>query len=71
MENEITSVTMEDKYKIYKKKQSKIFNSWWNSVGSGITPIAEHDMDEHAKRVAYAAWLDRGTLISNDAEYEN
>lgn len=62
---------MEDKYEIYKKKQSKIFNSWWNSVGSGITPITEHDMDEHAKRVAYAAWLDRGTLISNDSEYEN
>ena len=54
---------MKTKYKIYKQKQAKLFNSWWNSVGSSMEPIKGHDIKKHAKRVAYVAWLDRGTLI--------
>lgn len=33
------------------------FNIWWLTVGSGITPMPVEDMEEHAKRVAYLAWL--------------
>lgn len=47
-------------------KQSEKFNLWWDYVGSGILPLAEHDMEEHARRVAYVAWLDRGLLISDN-----
>lgn len=33
------------------------FKVWWESVGSGITPLPLEDQEEHAKRVAYLAWL--------------
>ncbi len=33
------------------------FESWWDLVGSGITPVPGEDKEEHAKRVAYRAWL--------------
>lgn len=32
------------------------FEGWWNTTGGGITPKDGHDMEEHARRVAKAAW---------------
>lgn len=32
------------------------FEEWWHSVGSGITPIKDHDYEEHARRVACCAY---------------
>ena len=29
---------------------------WWHSVGSGIIPRKDDDMESHAKRVSVAAW---------------
>lgn len=33
------------------------FESWWRNDGSGIIPQAGHDVEEHAREVAKAAWL--------------
>jgi len=32
------------------------FDLWWYEVGSGITPIGDADAEQHARRVAAAAW---------------
>ena len=32
------------------------FDEWWETEGSGILPIPDEDMKEHAKRVSAAAW---------------
>lgn len=32
------------------------FDKWWNETGSGIVPLPNEDGEEHAKRVAVAAW---------------
>lgn len=33
------------------------FESWWRNDGSGMSPQAGHDVEEHAREVAKAAWL--------------
>ena len=32
------------------------FNQWWFDVGSGIKPFSNHDMEQHAERIAFYAW---------------
>ena len=32
------------------------FDEWWHKIGSGIIPLPNEDQEEHAKRVALAAW---------------
>jgi hypothetical protein len=32
------------------------FEWWWWNAGSGIRPKPNHDHEEHARRVAKAAW---------------
>lgn len=32
------------------------FDVWWRDEGSGIVPLPEHDMAQHAERVARIAW---------------
>jgi hypothetical protein len=32
------------------------FRKWWDEIGSKIKPLPEHDMEEHAKRIALIAW---------------
>lgn len=32
------------------------FVKWWDDLGSGITPLPGHDMEEHARRVASIAF---------------
>jgi hypothetical protein len=32
------------------------FEEWWYNEGSGIVPEDTEDQEEHAKRVAEAAW---------------
>jgi hypothetical protein len=32
------------------------FDKWWHETGSGISPLSFHDHEEHAERVARAAW---------------
>ena len=32
------------------------FAEWWHEIGSGITPKQDEDQEEHARRVAQAAW---------------
>jgi hypothetical protein len=32
------------------------FNEWWHDIGSGITPMPDHDAEEHACRVASFCW---------------
>ena len=49
-------------------EEDKTFNVWWHAVGSSYEPIKGHNMEEHAKRIAYTAWMDRSVLISNDDE---
>jgi hypothetical protein len=48
------------------------FEEWWNSVGSGIVKLQTEDNEEHARKVASAAWISarKDTLIecSNIAE---
>ena len=34
------------------------FEQWWHDTGSGITPENDEDQETHAKRVAFAAWLE-------------
>lgn len=36
----------------------KDFANWWETVGSAIIRLPEHDHAEHAKRVALMAWED-------------
>lgn len=31
------------------------FEDWWNEIGS-TPPLAEHDQEEHTKRIAEIAW---------------
>ena len=33
------------------------FGDWWMSVGSGLAPQPNEDQEEHAHRVAFAAYL--------------
>ncbi len=33
------------------------FEYWWDCVGAGMRPEPGQDMEEHARRVAEAAWL--------------
>lgn len=40
----------------FKKNQKKSFQMWWYSIGSGITPEKNEDIEEFAKRVAEASW---------------
>ena len=37
------------------------FESWWNEIGSQ-EPLAEHDNDEHTKRIAALAWNERNPI---------
>ena len=32
------------------------FEQWWRDIGSGIAPRSDEDQEDHAKRVALAAW---------------
>ncbi len=32
------------------------FKRWWRDEGSGMIPCANHDMEEHARRIAEIAW---------------
>jgi len=32
------------------------FGSWWLIIGSSMRPLPNHDHEEHARRVAEAAW---------------
>lgn len=32
------------------------FDKWWKTKGSGITPLAGHDIEEHSARIAWHAW---------------
>ena len=38
----------------------KQFDRWWRDEGSGMTPLADHDMEEHAQRVSAIAWENGG-----------
>lgn len=35
---------------------SEEFDRWWREIGSGISPLSQHDMEQHAERVASMAW---------------
>lgn len=35
---------------------SEDFDRWWREIGSGISPLSQHDMEQHAERVASMAW---------------
>lgn len=35
------------------------FEEWWSNCGSGMTPHPNEDREEHARRVAEAAWIAR------------
>lgn len=41
------------------------FDEWWYTDGSGMTPLANDDMESHTRRVAKAAWL-RSRLGNGD-----
>lgn len=45
-------------------KKTDAFYEWWDAVGSSIRPKNGQDMEEHAKRIALAAWQDRGLLCT-------
>ena len=56
-------------------KKTDAFYEWWDAVGSNIQPKLGQDMAyghyqihkvmaEHTKRVALAAWQDRGLLCT-------
>jgi hypothetical protein len=36
---------------------NEAFDAWWDEEGSGVIPLPEHDIEEHAKRIARIAWL--------------
>lgn len=46
------------------------FATWWAFRGSKIVPLDHHDMEEHAKRVAWEAWdaLDSQRMKDEAAE---
>ena len=44
---------------------SNEFGQWWKDVGSGITPLQDDDMENHAKRVAEATWNYAIELLDN------
>lgn len=33
------------------------FKKWWHNEGSGMTPLANEDTEEHVKRVSQIAWM--------------
>lgn len=37
-------------------KNCEEFEKWWKDCGSGMWPLPEHDMEEHSRRIAQAAW---------------
>lgn len=37
---------------------NKNFEDWWNEIGSE-QPLAEHDQEEHTKKIAELAWNER------------
>ena len=39
-----------------KPRKVESYREWWRKVGSGMIPFEGHDMEEHARRVARAAW---------------
>jgi len=46
---------------------TSLFYVWWNQIGSGITPIKGHDMEEHAERVAHKAWAESHSVTKINA----
>ena len=41
------------------------FENWWRNEGSGICPIEGEYREEHAKRVAAAAWSSLRSTIKD------
>ena len=41
---------------VYVEEPAPSFAEWWDNLGSGITPLRWHDMEQHANRVASMAW---------------
>ena len=46
----------------------KSFAEWWGAIGSGIAPRANEDHEEHAHRVAEAAWRHAQKGFARDME---
>tara|TARA_B110000285_G_C14562868_1_gene354328 strand:+ start:128 stop:460 length:333 start_codon:yes stop_codon:yes gene_type:complete len=46
-------------------KKTDAFYEWWDAVGSSIRPKFGQDTEEHVKRIALAAWQDRGLRLDN------
>jgi len=44
------------------------FQKWWNDTGSAIVPLRIHDHEEHAKRVAQAAWVAAGEQLQKERD---
>lgn len=47
------------------KKSMNEFEDWWNYDGSGMTPLPEHDIEEHSRRIAKIAWLSGAYIALN------
>lgn len=39
------------------EKAQAAFNRWWKDEGSGMIPKPDDDMESHAKRIAWIAWM--------------
>ena len=47
------------------------FEAWWNIIGSGIIPGENMDAYEHAKNVAFCAWLEAEKHTDQTKEIKN
>ena len=44
------------------------YDQWWYNIGSGMAPVKDEDMEEHANRVGFAAWSFKELLIHQQLE---
>lgn len=49
---QVNDAAIEESYNKYKSD----FETWWDETGSAIIPNPNHDMEQHAKRVAFVAY---------------
>tara|TARA_R110000868_G_scaffold386464_1_gene654766 strand:- start:59 stop:253 length:195 start_codon:yes stop_codon:yes gene_type:complete len=47
------------------------FEAWWYKEGSGITPLKEHDWEEHSKRISEIAWTYGANKVKQDVWERN